>query len=178
MRGQIRACEFAITTAAGHGLAIVRENTMIIRTVLCIAALAISVNAAAAQSNPVEERAELMKAQGKYFYGRLLRDMVENKKPYDQVTVDEAFATLVETTKKLPSLFPETAKGQSVKGDYFASPKVWENKADFDARFVQFAKDVIEISPKAKSSEGLKEAYPAIRKNCDECHEIYRVKKG
>jgi cytochrome c556 len=151
---------------------------MIIRTVFCIATLAIGINAAAAQSNPVEERAELMNAQGKYFYGRLLRDMVEDKKPYDQATVDEAFATLVETTKKLPSLFPDTAKGPSQKGQYFSSPKVWENKADFDTRFVQFTKDVVEYASKAKSLEALKASYPAIRKNCDGCHEVYRLKKS
>jgi cytochrome c556 len=151
---------------------------MIIRTVFCIAMLAIGINTAAAQSNPVEERVELMNAQGKYFFGRLLRDMVEDKKPFDQATVDAAFVALVDTTKKLPSLFPDTAKGQSQKGIYFSSPKVWENKADFDARFVQFMKDVAEYAPKAKGLEALKISYPAIRKNCDGCHEVYRVKKG
>jgi cytochrome c556 len=151
---------------------------MISRTVFAIAALALNVTAVVAQSNPVEERAELMSAQGKYFNGRLLRDMVEDKKPYDQATVDAAFAVLVDTTKKLPSLFPDTAKGQSQKGQYFSSPKVWENKADFDARFVQFMKDVAEYAPKAKGLEALKISYPAIRKNCDGCHEVYRVKKG
>jgi cytochrome c556 len=150
---------------------------MISRTVLAIVVLAVGATAVAAQSNPVEERVELMNAQGKYFYGRLLRDMVEDKKPYDQATVDEAFAALVETTKKLPSLFPDTAKGQSQKGKYFSSPKVWENKADFEARFVQFTKDVGEYAPEAKSLEALKVSYPAIRKNCDGCHEVYRLKK-
>ena len=151
---------------------------MISRTVLAIVVLAVGATAVAAQSNPVEERVELMNAQGKYFYGRLLRDMVEDKKPYDQATVDEAFAALVETTKRLLSLFPDTAKGQSEKGQYFSSPKVWENKADFEARFIQFTKDVTEYAPEAKSLEALKVSYPAIRKNCDGCHEVYRLKKG
>jgi cytochrome c556 len=141
-------------------------------------ALAAGVSFAVAQSNPVEERAELMEAQGKYFSGRLLRDMVSERKPYDQAIVDEAFKTLVETTKKLPGLFLNTSKEQSVKGRYYSSPKVWENKADFDERFAQFVKDVAEYAPKATSLEGLKIAFPPIRKNCDGCHEIYRVKKG
>ena len=151
---------------------------MISRVILAVGLLAIGVSVAAPQTDPVEERAALMNAQGKYFYGRLLRDMIGGQKPYDQAIVDEAFTTLLETTKKLPHLFPETAKGRPAKSDYFASPKVWEDKADFIARFEQFAKDVAELAPKAKSLEALKAAYPAIRKNCDGCHEIYRLKKA
>jgi cytochrome c556 len=151
---------------------------MIIRAVFCIAMLAIGVHVAIAQSDPVEERAALMNAQGKYFYGPILRDMVSEKAPYDQAVVDEAFAILAKTTKELPHLFPESAKGQPTKGSYYASPKVWENKADVDARFAEFVKIVAEQVPKAKSLAGLKEAFPAVRKSCDGCHEIYRLKKG
>ena len=38
-----------------------------------------------------------------------------------------------DTAKKLPTLFPESIKGLKVEGDYSASPKIWEDKAGFDA---------------------------------------------
>ena len=147
------------------------------RFVSVIATMPFWLSTAIAQTNPVDERSMLMDAQGKYFYGRLLRDMIDEKKPYDQKIVDEAFATLLDTTRKLPGLFPDTAKGQSKDSDYYSSPKVWENKADFDARMAKFLKDAETYASSTKSLAALKVAFPAIRKDCDGCHEIYRLRK-
>ena len=65
---------------------------------------------------------------------------VKGEKPYDQATVDAALAQFEDTAKKLPTLFPESTKGLKPEGDYSASPKIWEDKAGFDAKIASFAK--------------------------------------
>jgi cytochrome c556 len=147
------------------------------RLALAAAVLTIGIATVAAQSAFVRERAELMYDQGEYIYGTLNK-MARGEIPYDQAKVDEAFAKLKEIARKLPALYVETAKGQSPDADYYASAKVWENKADFDARLAKLAKDVDENAPKAKSLDGLKDARAAIVQTCDSCHEVYRVKKS
>lgn len=131
----------------------------------------------AAQSDLVRQRAELMCNQGEYIYGTLNK-MVRGDIPYDQAKVGEAFAKLKEIAPKLSALYIETAKGQAPDADYYASEKVWQNKADFDARLAKFVKDINENAPKATSLEGLKEAHAAIVQTCNSCHEVYRVKKS
>lgn len=129
------------------------------------------------QSDPVDQRAVLMHKQGNIVYGTFNK-MVRGEEAYDQAKVDEGLAALKELSRKMPPLYPETAKGRSPDADYYASSKVWENKADFDARLAKLIKDIDANAPKATSLDGLKEARAAIAKTCSDCHEIYRVKKN
>jgi len=77
--------------------------------------------------------------------------------------------------QKLPGLFPENSK---TVGENRASPKIWLNKTDFDAKAAALAKAVAETHDKAKSSlEGLRAAIPVVGKACDNCHEDYRLSK-
>ena len=147
------------------------------RAMLAGAAFAIGVATVAAQSDLVRERAELMYDQGEYVYGTFNK-MVRGEAPYDQAKVDEGFVKLKETARKLPALYPESAKGQAPDADYYASAKVWENKADFDARLAKLIKDIDENAPKAKNLDELKDARAAIVQTCNSCHEVYRVKKS
>ena len=79
-----------------------------------------------------------MKGNGKN--AGALAAMVKGEKPYDQAAVDAALAQFEDTIKKLPTLFPDSTKGLKPEGDYFASPKVWEDKAGFDEHIQSFAK--------------------------------------
>ena len=146
---------------------------------LMIAAAVLTIGAAtvAAQSDPVRERAELMGDQGEYIYGTLNK-MARGDIPYDQAKVNEAFAKLKEIAPKLATLYPPTAKGQAPEADYYASDKVWQDKADFDARFAKLIKDINEGAAKATGLDGLKEARAAIAQTCNSCHETYRLKKS
>ncbi len=146
---------------------------------LMIAAAVLTIGAAtvAAQSDLVRERAELMGDQGEYIYGTLNK-MARGDIPYDQAKVDEAFAKLKEIAPKLATLYPPTAKGQAPEADYYASDKVWQDKADFDARFAKLIKDINEGAAKATGLDGLKEARAAIAQTCNSCHETYRLKKS
>jgi cytochrome c556 len=148
---------------------------MIPRILLVLTSLGFALTMAAAQQDPIAARDELMKIQGRYGYGILPR-MVRGQDPYDQAKVDQAFADLHSTSQKLPGLWPENSKPSGPSGDFNSSLKIWDNKADFDARLAKFAKDIEEHRGKVKDLDSLKVSFAAIRQNCDNCHELYRVK--
>src|SRR5262252_432757 len=88
---------------------------MMIRTMLAVTAVAIGVTAVAAQSDPIAARKALMKANG------------------DHSKIVGAMAR-----EKAPALFPDNSK---TGGDTAALPKIWEDKADFNAKLAKFAAD-------------------------------------
>ena len=90
-----------------------------------------------ADTDPIAERRALMKHDGEA--AKKLFDMSKGKAPFDLATVKESLKTLDEGATKTATLFPDNSK----TGDGTAAlPAIWENKADFDARFAQFVKDV------------------------------------
>jgi cytochrome c556 len=97
--------------------------------------------------------------------------MARGRVPFDAAKVDAAFAQFADTAAKLPGLFPDNSK----TGDTKASPKVWQNKADFDAKAAEFAKVVAESRPKVKTLDGVKATLSAVGKACDNCHDTYRL---
>jgi cytochrome c556 len=135
----------------------------------------LGVGAVAAQQDVVKEAQSIMKANGKNL-GGVLSAVAKGDKPYDQAAVDAALAQLDATAKKLPTLFPESTKGLKPEGDYSASPKIWEDKAGFDAKIASFAKVVTEAKAKIKDLDSLKANVGGIGKECGGCHETYRVK--
>ena len=146
------------------------------RVLVVAGALLLGVGAVWAQQDSVKEVQALMKGNGKN--AGAVAAMVKGEKPYDQATVDTALAQFEDTAKKLPNLFPVSAKGVKPEGDYSASPKVWEDKAGFDARIASFAKVVGEAKGKIKDLDTLKANFPAVGKECGACHETFRVKNS
>lgn len=146
------------------------------RTVVVVGALLLGVSAVVAQQDLVERARTVMKDTGKK--AGALGAIVKGDKPYDQATVDAALAQFEDTAKKLPTLFPESIKGLKADGDYSSSPKIWEDKAGFEARIVSFGKVVTEAKPKIKDLQTLKASFPAIGRECKDCHETYRVKNS
>ena len=149
---------------------------MMMRTAVVVGTLLLGVGAVVAQQNAVKVAQDQMKGNGKN--AGALAAMVKGEKPYDQATVDTAIAQFEDTAKKLPTLFPESTKGLKPEGDYYASPKVWEDKAGFDEHVASFAKAVSDAKGKIKDLDTLKAALPVIGKSCGGCHETYRVKNS
>jgi cytochrome c556 len=136
-------------------------------------AVALGVGAAAAQSDPVKTRENLMKQNNNH--AKVVVQMVKGQTPFDAKAVEAAFAQWADTAKQLPNLFPANAK---TGGDNRASPKIWENKADFNAKIADFAKVVADNRAKAIASlDGLKVAVNAVGKSCSACHDEYRLSK-
>ena len=146
------------------------------RMLVVAGALLLGAGAVMAQQETVKEVQTLMKGNGKN--AGAVAAMVKGDKPYDQATVDTALAQFEDTAKKLPTLFPANAKGLKPEGDFSASPKVWEDKAGFEAKIASFAKVVSESKSKIKDLDTLKANFPAIGKECGGCHEGFRLKNS
>ena len=150
---------------------------MMMRTVVVVVGtLLLGVGAVVAQ-DAVKGVQDTMKANGKNL-GGVLSPMFKGEKPYDQAAVDAALAQLDDTAKKLPTLFPASLKDAKWEGDFSPSPKIWEDKAGFDAKIASFAKAVTEAKAKIKDMDSLKANFPGIGKECGGCHETFRVKKS
>jgi len=146
------------------------------RAVVIAGTLLLGVSAVVAQQDQVKQTQTVMKNNGKN--AAALAAMVKGEKPYDQATVNAALAQFEETAKKLPTLFPESSKGQKTGGDYEASPKIWEDKAGFSEHIASFSKAVTAADGKIKDLDTLKASLSVIGKQCGGCHETFRVKKS
>ncbi len=131
------------------------------------------ITAVVADTDPIAERRALMKHDGEA--AKKLFDMSKGKIPFDLATVKESLQTLNDGATKSAALFPDNSKSG---GGTAALPSVWQNKADFDARFVQFAKDVQAAQAGVKDEATFKQFAPAVFKNCGGCHELYKAKSG
>ena len=147
-----------------------------LRTVVVVGTLLLGVGAVAAQQDQVAKTQLAMKSNGKN--AGALSAMLKGEKPYDQAAVDAALAALEDVAVKFPTLFPESIKGLKPEGDYYASPKVWTDRADFEAHAASFGKAVAEAKGKIKDLDTLKATLPTIGKQCGGCHETYRVKNS
>jgi len=154
----------------------IRGIRHMLRTVVVLGTLLLGVGAVAAQQDQVAKTQLAMKSNGKN--AGALSAMAKGEKPYDQATVDAALVALEEVAAKFPTLFPESIKGLKPEGDYYASPKVWTDRADFEAHAASFTKAVAEAKGKIKDLDTLKATLPTIGKQCGGCHETYRVKNG
>jgi cytochrome c556 len=146
---------------------------MFCRIGLAVLVMALNAGAVMAQSDPIAARQALMK--GNNDHARTMIQTMRGQKPFDAAAVDAAFAQWAETAQKLPALFPDNSK---TGGDTRATPKIWQNKKDFDEKAAAFGMAVAENRAKAKESlDGLKAAIPVVGKTCDNCHEDYRAPK-
>ena len=121
---------------------------------------------------PIKERQEIMKKSDEDL--KLLSRMMRDEVPYDAAKVSAAYASMETSYKKAQGLFPDDSKtGENTR----ASPKVWENRADFDAKLAAFIKVAGDAKGKATRAAGFKEIHPAVIKGCDNCHADYRMRR-
>jgi cytochrome c556 len=143
------------------------------RSMLVVLALACGLGAVWADTDPIAERRALMKHDGEA--AKTLFNMSKGNIPFDLATVKEALATLNEGATKSPALFPDNSQ---TGGGTAALPAIWQNKADFDARFAKFAQDVQAAQAGIVDEATFKKLAPAVFKNCGGCHELYKAKSG
>ncbi|GLS32894.1 Cytochrome c556 [Mesorhizobium albiziae] len=143
------------------------------KLILAISALALAGTAAFA--DPIADRKALMKANGKA--AGALSAIVKGEQPFDAAAVLAALTTLSENASKIDvaALFP----AGSDKGDTTASPKIWENTADFQARVDKLKTDTAAaVAAPPADVDSLKATLGTIGNNCGGCHENFRIKKG
>lgn len=143
-----------------------------LRPALVALGLAIGVSAVLAQANPIAERRDTMKS-----VGAATRDgaaMAKGEAPFDAAKAQAVFKAYGDAAKKMPALFPDTAK---TGGETTAATKIWEDQAGFKAAFVKFEADANAGAAAATDLGGFRTAFGNATKNCGACHEVYRIKK-
>jgi cytochrome c556 len=133
--------------------------------------MAVGMGAAMADGDPIKDRRELMKANGEAT--KPVVGMLKGA-PFDLGAVKAALKTYANAAAKAPALFPDSSK----TGDTDALPAIWDNKADFTARFAKLADDVNAASTAIVDQASFKATMPGVLKNCGGCHEQYRAKKN
>jgi len=148
------------------------------RILLSLTAIALGVTLAAAQSEPIKERKDLMKGMANQ--AKIGGAMAKGDEPFDLAKAQKIFATFEEAASKAPGLFPPNSNDEPTADDpYSASPKVWQDASDFKSRFEKFGADAKAANASVKDLDSFKAAFGNIGKNgCGGCHQDYRLKKS
>jgi len=137
-----------------------------------LAAVASSATIVLAQQNPILARQEIMKKSDDDL--KALSRVMRGEAPFDAAKAKAAYASMEDSYKKVQGLFPDNSK----TGDKNrASPKIWENRADFDNKMAAFIKVAGEAKTKATNEEAFKTVHQAVIKGCDNCHADYRMRR-
>lgn len=145
------------------------------RMIVVMGTLLLGAGAVMAQQEIAVQQDNLMRAQAKSLYGVILK-MTKGDIPYNQKAADEALAELEESVAKIAKTFEINPKQDVVNATYGSSPKVWQNKADFDSKIPPVQKVLADVKGKIKDVASLKAAYTTINDRCNDCHETYRLK--
>ncbi|MGY4287336.1 cytochrome c556 [Bradyrhizobium sp. LM2.7] len=146
------------------------KRVMIVATTLLWGAGAVM-----AQQQVAVHQDNLMRSQAKSLY-TVIQKMTKGDIPYNQKAVDEALANLEADVAKIAKTFEVNPKQDVVNASYGASPKVWQNKADFDSKIPPVQKAIADVKGKITDVASLKAAYTSINDRCTDCHETYRLK--
>jgi len=140
--------------------------------VLTSVALVLAVTASASQAGPIEDRQELMKANGQS--AKILGEMAQGKSPFDAAVVKENGDALAARFEKAKTLFvPGTEQGPP---ETYAKPEVFSDAAGFTAALdqaIQASQAVAAVTDQAQ----LGEAMGNLGAACKNCHDKYRRPK-
>ena len=143
-----------------------------IRGFIVAGAIALGMSAVVAQTSVVKERQDVMKAIGAAT--KAPGGMLKGTEPFNLATVQNSLRTFAEGANKAMNMFPE-GSGQ---GDTAAAPKIWQTKADFDARMKGLAAAADKALAAIKDEATFKAQFPEVAKSCGGCHTDYRLKRG
>ena len=121
----------------------------------------------------IAQRRALMHDDG--IAAKKLFDMAKGSAPFDLSVAQASLKTLATGAEKTQLLFPDDSK---TGGGTAALPAIWENKADFNARFAKFSKDVAEAIAQTRDEASFKAVAPKVFENCSGCHERYKAKSS
>jgi cytochrome c556 len=123
-----------------------------------------------AQTEVIEKRQKVMKQQSADV--KAIKAAVESK---DFATVETKAKDLVETSSKIPGVFP---KG-STKGKTKATAAIWEKRDEFEAAAKNLNKAAGELAAAAKSKDeaAVGTKVKAVSDACGSCHKAFRADK-
>ncbi len=132
--------------------------------------VAVGVGSVLAQSDVIAERRHTMKGVAQATGDPV--KMLKGQEPFDLGKVQAALKTYVEAAKKMPTLFPDNAKEG---GGTHALPIIWQQKSDFVTRFEKLGREAADAQTSIKDEVSFKAVFPALLKNCGDCHQTYRA---
>ena len=144
---------------------------MIVRTVLAVAAIALSIATVSAQ-DPIAARKALMKANGGQ--AQIGQKMARGEEPFSVEKAKTVFATY-QKVATAHTLWPDTSK---TGGETNSLPAIWENKADFDAKLTKLANEAKAAEGQVKDLDSFKAQFTEVQKNCGGCHQTYRKRQS
>jgi cytochrome c556 len=143
-----------------------------IRSLFMAGAIALAATTVVAQQNPIETRQNIMKRQDDDL--KVLNAMVKGQAPFDAGKVSAIHTGFADGAAKLRDLFPDDSQtGNKTR----ASPKIWENRSDFDAKLADFTKAIADAKAQSATADGAKTGFENVVKACDNCHQTYRLRR-
>ncbi|KYG98605.1 cytochrome c [Bradyrhizobium sp. DOA1] len=145
------------------------------RTMIVAGVLVLGAGAVMAQQEIAVQQDNLMRSIAKNQYG-VIQKMTKGDIPFDKKAADQAIASIEADVAKIAKTFEINPKQDVVNATYGSSPKVWQNKADFDSKIPPVQKAIADAKGKITDVASLKAAYTVINDRCNDCHDTYRVK--
>ena len=133
----------------------------------------IATGAAYAQGDVIAQRKAAMKAIGDG--NRDVVGMMRGTSPFNVSAVQAQLKVIEDSATKSLKFYPANSK---TGGDTAALPKIWETKADFEAKMQKLAADARAAQASIKDEASFKQTFPALLKNCGACHTEYRAKRS
>ena len=125
-----------------------------------------------AQTDPIATRKKTMKTTDEAAVD--LIKMNKGEMAFDLAKVQIFLKLANDASKSMPTLFPETSK---TGGETRAVPKIWETRADFEAKWAKLGKDTEDAMKSIKDEASFKTAFGEIDKDCLDCHRSYRARR-
>lgn len=143
---------------------------------IALGALAFSALPALSADDPIAARQAIMDANGAA--AAAAAAMLKQEIPYSPAVAKSVVASFNATAHTIGDYFPEGSV-DAAKSE--AAPKIWEDRAGFDAAIAKFATDV-SAAAQASGKDGppdlaaFQAAVQPVLGNCKSCHESYRLK--
>jgi cytochrome c556 len=147
------------------------------KTLLALSLLAVTATAAFAADDPIADRKALMQANGAA--AGAAAGLMKNQIVYAPAIGRTVIASFNATAHTFGDYFPD---GSDMGADTHASPKIWEDRAGFDAELAKF-QTVVAAAMQASGRDGpadldaFKAAVGPVFGSCKSCHEGYQVRQ-
>lgn len=142
---------------------------------IALAVGVVSTAALALTDDPITTRKKLMQGNGAVFYG-VAQGMIKGEIPFNPVLAASVLRTTNAVAYSFGDYFPA---GSEEGGDTRASPEIWENMAEFQQYLAEFraATDAArEADP--QTLEAFQAAIDEINRNCQQCHDDFRIERN
>jgi cytochrome c556 len=145
---------------------------MLRAVLLAVSLLALPSIASAQNLDVIKERKKNFQAMGDA--AKPTGEMLKGEADFDIAAVKNAIKVFQEKAALQPKLFPDDSK-QGGKTE--ALPAIWENKADFEERFVKLAEAAKAADASITDVDTFEAEWPKVMGNCGGCHKKYRKPK-